>query len=421
MARSTSIPAFFYTTLCLGLTIYLFNVADDQQHRNILLGAMLAQGLAVSWLIWSVAQPEEARETAAIPVPRTRPLEVIPAGTTPTPKPRTPHQHRPLQPTRPPARSSNPLPPPPAIPRRAVSLPAVPDLPAPQPGRSHNRPPDPTPAPNAPRPQRQPIKLDDLLPAGPPPPTNPPPVIPPPRPQPTPKSQGRPKRPRKYAKFSGDSGELPAKVALTELQLCCDILSLGYACAASDGPVSTEEDEHLQGWLWCVIEKNADHDAANFLQALTTAAEQAKHKGKQRLDAITLLANSIRSTGEKKLIQAAAELCAEIVANDGKLEPGEFATLATAIKGLGTRSVKATDIAGELLSNDDEITDMKEELGIDDDTPKQERERKLSIAWGRENSHTELKDQTKRELARHRMGLIQKIRDLYRELDEFGQ
>ena len=420
MARSTSIPAFFYATLCLGLTIYVFNVADDQQHRNILLGAMLAQGLAVSGLIWSVAQPEEARETAAIPIPRSRPLEVIPAGPTSTPKPRLPYQHRPLQPTRPPARSSNPLPPPPVIPRRTVSLPAAPDLPLPQPGRSHSRPPDPTPAPDSPRPQRLPIKLDDLLPPAPPSTQNPVPATPPPsRPQPNPTPQGRPKRPRKFANFTGDSGVLPAKITLTEMQLCCDILCLGYACAASDGPVSTEEDNHLQGWLWCVVENTSDHQAATIHQALTQASEQCKIRGKQKLESVTKLGESIRATGEKKFIQAAAELCGEIVAHDGRLEPGEFATLSHALSALGTKSIKASKIAKELLADDEEIKKMLSELGIHPRTPVDERERKLFVAWNRENGRMEaIKDTSMREAMRRRMGLLIRIRDLYRELDQ---
>jgi hypothetical protein len=422
MPRSTSIPAFFFATLCLALTIYLFNVAEGQEHRNILLGAMLLEGLALSWLIWNVSQPPEAQAASAIPIPRSRPLEVIPAGPTPSPKPRPPYQHRPLQPTRPPARSGNPLPSPPVIPRRTVSLPTAPDLPVPQPGRSHSRPPEPAPAPNTPRPQRQPIKLDDLLPPSPPSkPTAIPAAPPPPRPQPNPTPQGRPKRPRKFANFSGDSGELPAKIALTELQLCCDILSLGYACAASDGPVSTDEDEHLQGWLWCVVENAADKDAPTLHQALVLTSEQCKTRGKQKLEAITSLAESIRATGEKKLIQAAGELCGEIVAHDGRLEPGEYATLSTALKGLGVRNVKASKIADELLSADDEIAELLEELDINPRTPVADRERKLSIEWSRQNARMQaVTDSAKREEMRRRMELIQRIRDLYREIDRHG-
>ncbi len=422
MARSTSIPALFFSALCLGVTIYLFNVADNQQHRNILLGLMLGLGLAISWLIWSVAQPEEAQETSPIPVPRSRPLEVIPVGPTPTPKPRPPHQHRPLQPTRPPARNSNPLPPPPAIPRRTVSLPATPELPEPQPGRSNNRQPEAVPHPNTPRPQARPIRLGDLLPPAPPSSPSPPPIVPPPpRPQAAPNAQGRPKRPRKFASFSGESGQLPAKISLTEMQLCCDILCLGYACAASDGPVSTEEDDHLQGWLWCVVENTLDQEATTIHQALVQASEQCKIRGKQKLEVVTKLGEAIRATGEKKLIQAAAELCGEIVASDGRLEPGEFATLSHALNALGTKSIKASKIAKELLNDDEEIKELMAELGIHSRTSVEERERKLSIAWSKENARMQaITDATRREAMRVRMELIQRIRDLYRELDQHG-
>jgi hypothetical protein len=133
------------------------------------------------------------------------------------------------------------------------------------------------------------------------------------------------------------------------------------------------------------------------------------------------LAESIRSTGEKKLIQAAAELCAEIVAHDGRLEPGEFATLSTALKGLGTKSVKASKIASKLLSDDEEISEMLSELGIHSRTPTEERERKLSVAWSRENARMQaITDAARREDMRRRMELIQRIRDLYRELDQHG-
>lgn len=422
MPRSTSIPAFFFATLCLGLTIYLFNVADGQEHRNILLAAMLVEGLALSWLIWSVAQPPEVQDASAIPLPRSRPLEIIPAVPITTPKPRPHYQHRPLQPSRPPARSSNPLPSLPAIPRRTVTLPSAPELPEPQPGRSQNRAPEAVPRPNTPRPQGQPIRLGDLLPPAPSSSSNPAPVAPrPPRPEIVPTAQGRPKRPRKYARFSGNSSDLPAKISLTELQLCCDTLCLGYACAASDGPVSTEEDDHLQGWLWCVVENASDRDAATIHQAMVQTAEQCKARGKLKLEAVTKLGEAVRSTGEKKFIQAAAELCGEIVAHDGRLEPGELATLSHALNALGTKSVKASKIAKELLGDDEEINEMLAELGIHGRTSTEERERKLSVAWSKENARMQaITDAARREAMRLRMELIQRIRDLYRELDQHG-
>ena len=417
MARSTSIPAFFFATLCLGLTIYLFNVADNQQHRNILLGAMLAQGLAISWLIWSVAQPEEAQETAAIPVPRTRPLEVIPAGPTPAPKPRPPHQHRPLQPTRPAPRSSNPLPPPPAIPHRTVVLPATPDLPVPQPGRSNSRTPEPAPRPNTTRAQGQTIHLNDLLPAAPTPTPIPTPT---PRHETKPTPQGRPVRPTKYEDFEGDSGELPSKIALTELQLCSEILRLGYACAASDGPVSTDEDDHLQGWLWSVVDKASDKDAAVFLESLNETTKLCKSSGKQKLESVGSLAESIRSTGEKKLIQAAAELCREIVTSDGRLEPGEYATLSTALKGLGSRKIKAEDVAVELLSNDQEVAKILRKANITDDMKPSQRVLILSNEWANYNAYTNLRDKTPADIEKYRraMAVIAKLREIYREMGD---
>lgn len=417
MSRPASIAAGLLAFLSLALTLYLFNSAELPQDRNILLGFLVGEGIFFTWLVWSFAQPEEATEPEPISVPRGRQPEVIPSPPTYAPQPRPPYQHRALQPTRPPTRSSDTLPVPTVSPRRQVSLPPLPDLTPPQPGRSNSRIPAPVPPPNKPRPTRVPIKLDDLLPPAPPKPA----IPPPPRPQPTPTPQSRPKRPRKYADFEGDSGDLPAKIALTELKLCSDILSLGYACGASDGPVSSEEEDHLQGWAWCVVERTADKDAAGFLQALNDTSTLCKTKGKQKLEAVTALAESIRAKGEKKLIQAAAELCAEIVAHDGRLEPGEFATLSTALKALGTKSVKASKIASKLLSDDDEITEMLSELGIHSRTPTEERERKLSVAWSRENARMQaITDAARREDMRRRMELIQRIRDLYRELDRHG-
>jgi hypothetical protein len=420
MNRPASIHAGLLAFLSLALTVYLFNVAEAPQDRFALLGFLVAEGIFITWLIWSFTQPDNKDEVDPIPLPRARPLDVLPSGPTHAPQPRPPYQHRPLQTTRPPTRASDPLPTPPVSPRRQVSLPPLPDLSPPPQGRSNSRIPTPVTPPNTPRLTRTPIKLIDLLPSA-PPATPKPSTPPPPRPQPTPPPQSRPKRPKKYAKFEGDSGNLPDKIALTELKLCCDILSLGYACGASDGPVSSDEEDHLQGWAWCVIEKTADKDAAGFLQALTETSTLCKTKGKQKLEVVTNLAESIRATGEKKLIQAAAELCAEIVAHDGRLEPGEFATLSTALKALGTKSVKAAKIASKLLSDDDEITEMLSELGIHSRTPTEERERKLSVAWSRENARMQaITDAARREIMRRRMELIQRIRDLYRELDQHG-
>jgi lipoate-protein ligase A len=61
------------------------------------------------------------------------------------------------------------------------------------------------------------------------------------------------------------------------------------------------------------------------------------------------------------------------------------------------------------------------ELGIHSRTPTEERERKLSVAWSRENARMQaITDAARREVMRRRMELIQRIRDLYRELDQHG-
>lgn len=417
MVRSTSFPALFFATLCLGLTIYLLNVTDNQHHRNILLGLMLGLGLAISWLIWSEAQPHEAQEAASIPVRRTRPLEVIPARPTPTPKPRPPYQHRPVQPTRPAARSSNPLPPPPAIPRRTIVLPATPELPVPQPGRYNSRTPEPLPRQSTTRAQGQTIHLNDLLPSTPTPAPNPTPT---PRQETKPAPQGRPVRPSKYDDFEGDSGELPSKIALTELKLCSEILRLGYACAASDGPVSTDEDDHLHGWLWRVVDKASDKDAAVFLESLNETTKLCRSSGKQKLESIASMAASIRGTGEKKLIQAAADLCREIVASDGRLEPGEYATLSTALKGLGSRKIKAEEVAVELLSNDQEVAKILREAEITDDMKPSQIVLILSNQCAKYNAYTNLHHKTPAEIENYRrtMAVIAKLREIYREMGD---
>lgn len=420
MPRSAFIPAILLAFLSLTLTLYLFNTAELSQDRNILLGFLFAEGIFFTWLLWCFTQSEETTQPDAIPLPRIRPLEVIPATAARPPQPRPPYQHRPLQPTRPPSRASDPLPAPTVSPRRQASLPPLPELTPPPPGRSNTRQPDAETKPDAPKPPKPSMRLGDLLPPAPPPVPKPSPA-PAPIPLPTPTPKNRPKRPKKYAGFDAESGDLPAKLSLTELKLCCDILTLGYACAASDGPVSSEEEDHLQGWAWCVIERTSDRDAAGFHQALSDTSQLCKTKGKQKLDAVTSLAESIRATGEKKLIQAAAELCGEIIAHDGRLEPGEFATLAAALNALGTKSVKASKIAGQLLSDDEDINDMLSELGIHTRTTAEERELKLSVAWGRENARMEnIKDEARRDDMRRRMELIQRIRDLYRELDQHG-
>ena len=421
MRRTVGIPAGLLTLLGLALTIVLFLQAQQPQDRNILLGLMVAETIFATWLSWDLGRPLEELNLPPIPQPRTRPLETIPLETPKPPVTRPATEHRPTVPSRPTPRPSDPLPLSPPLQRKEVQLPPIPTLVPPQPGRSTSRPSEPTPRPAPARPSRPTIRLDDLLPPAPPPAPAPPPPPPRPTPAPTPAPKGRPKKPRKYGSFTEKSSEVPAKITLAELELCANILSLGYYCAASDGPVSSDEDDHLTSWLWCVVEKTTDKDAHAFHAKLSETAQQSRMRGKQKLDVVTQLAESIRATGERKLIQAAGELCNEIVSSDGRLEPGEFATLATALKGLGIKKLDPTDIALELMDNDEEMTEMKDELEIDDDTSIEDRERILSVAWSRENARMHaVAVHAKREKMRRRMELIQKMRDLYRELEQHG-
>jgi len=420
MLQTVGIPVSLLTLFCLGLTGFLFLQAEQPQDRNLLLVILLGEGVFASWVIWSFGRPPQELELPPIPTPTNRPPVTMSMEPSKPPLPRPEYRHHSPAPKRPASRPSDPLPLSSPLTQREVKLPPLPTLVAPQPGRTASRPSEPTPRPAPARPPRPTIRLDDLLPPAPPPaPVPAPPPPPKPVPEATPKT--RPKRPKKFAKLNENSAELPAKITLAELTLCSDILTLGYFCAASDGPVTAEEDDHLTGWFWCVIDKTSDKDAHAFHDKLSESAKQARMRGKQKLDVVAQLAESIRATGERKLIQAAGELCGEIVAQDGRLEPGEFATLAAALKGLGIKKLDPTDIAQELIDNDDEITELKDELGIDDDTEVEERERILSVAWSRENARMHaVTDQDKRENLRRRMNLISKIRDLYREFDQFG-
>ena len=420
MTRSTSNTAcqILLALIPLGLTGFFFVNVQDVPSRNTLLIFLLAESLAVAWFCWRLTLPFPESERLPIHIPKTRPVEALPPIHNRPPLPRAPHSHRPLEPQRPPARTSDPIPTTPKPSLRSPKLPPLPTLSIPQPGRTNTRTPEPTPRPATPKPIRQPIRLDDLLPPAPPKSTPAPPAATAPKPRPTPSSQSRPLRPAMYANFSEPSSYLPASIALAELKLCADILSLGYACAASDGPVSTEEDHHLLSWMWCVVENTSKQDSHAFLQRLTEVADQSKMRGKQKLDAVTALGEAIRGTGEKKLTQAAGALCGEVIELDGRLEPGEFATLSVALKALGIRNTKAAKIAKDLLASDDDIVEMMEELGIDDSTQKDDRDRILSMAWYRWNTRMEVaKGQAKVEEIRDKMRLIQRIRDLYRELD----
>ncbi len=424
MTRSTSSLAcqILLVLIPLGVTGCFFVNVPEVTSRNTLLIFLLAESLAIAWFCWRLTLPLPESERPPIHIPKTRPVEALPPVHNRPPLPRTPYSHRPIEPQRPPARTSDPVPAPPKPTTRNPKLPPLPTLSIPQPGRTNPRTSEPTPRPASPKPVRQPIRLDDLLPPAPPKSTPAPAAPPATKPRPLPLNQSRPLRPAKYANFYGPSSYLPATIALAELNLCSDILSLGYACAASDGPVTSVEDTHLLSWMWCVIDNSSDTDAQAFLQKLTEVANQSKLQGKQKLDAVTALGAAIRATGEKKLVQAAGALCGEVIELDGRLEPGEFATLSVALKGLGLKNNKATKIAEALLSNDDEVSDLKEELGIDEYTSRDERERILSVAWSRENARMQaVKDSLKREEMRKRMNLIQRIRDLYRELDQDTQ
>jgi hypothetical protein len=423
MTRSTSNIAcqILLALIPLGLTGVFFVNVQDVPSRNVLLIFLLAEALALAWFCWRLLLPLPESERAPIHIPKTRPQEALPPISSNPPRPKDPYVHRPQATQRPPARTSDPIPTAPTPTARHPKLPPLPTLSIPQPGRTNTRTPEPTPRPATPKPIRQPIRLDDLLPPAPPKSAPAPTAAPAPKPRPTPSNRSRPLRPAKYANFSEPSSYLPATIALGELNLCSDILSLGYACATSDGPVTSEEDTHLLSWMWCVIENTTITDAPAFLQKLTEVANQSKMQGKQKLDAVTGLGAAIRATGEKQLIQAAGALCGEIIELDSRLEPGEFATLSMALKALGLRNTKAAKIAEELLSNDSDISDLKEELGLDKSTSRDDRERILSVAWNRENARMQaVTDSFRLEEMRQRMKLIQKIRDLYRELDQHG-
>lgn len=401
----------------LGLTAFFFFSFRDESDRRTLLWLLIAECAALCWLTWKLASPSDSPSSLQISRPAAPNPSRLPEVANNPPLPRAPYVHRPLQTTRPPERRSDPIP---TIQRKAPRAPKLPELPtlrSPHPGRQASRPAPTTPRPSAPKPARPVININDLLPPNPTAPTAPKPRATPTAPAPTPTS--RPKRPSKYKGFSADSGTLPTTLGMSELQVCSDIMRLGYACAASDGPVSSEEDNHLMGWAWCVIDATSAKDSHAFLQGLTDTAAASKMRGKLKLDELAKIAQLVRATGERKLIQSAGLLCGEIVELDGKLEPGEFATLAVVLKELGVRNLKAIKIAEELIANDEDITEMKEELDIDESTPKEIRDVILSKAWYKENQRmTTVTDPTRREAMRRRMELIQKIRDLYRELDD---
>jgi hypothetical protein len=167
-----------------------------------------------------------------------------------------------------------------------------------------------------------------------------------------------------------------------------------------------------------LIEKTSDNDSHSFAKALGDIQSQATMSGKKKLNIVSELANSIRETGEKRFIQCAGYLCTEVIAWDDRLELGEFSTLSTALKHLAIRNIKAQKIAEELLFNDDEISELKDELGIDAYTTSTERESIISCEWSKLNGRMNvIKDSDQRNEMKRRMLLIQKIRDLYREIE----
>ena len=401
----------------LGLTGFLFFTTEEADSRSTLLIFLLTEVAGLAWLTWQLTLSPSPHRPEPIRTPLARPSsESLPPIPNLPPRLRPVYIHRALQPSRPPQRCSDPIPaiskPTPSLPR----LPPLPDLTPPQPGRSNTRTPEPTPRPATPKPIRPPIRLDDLLPAS---STVPKPVpVPPPSPQPAPAQTTRPKRPKRFASFNHASANIPSNLNMVELKICSEILSLGYACAASDGPVTSEEDNHLLGWMWCFIENTVTPAALAFQQGLTEVSDKSKMQGKQRLTVIESLGKSIRASGDKKLIQAAAALCTEIIELDQKLELGEFATLATALQALGQRPIKATKIAQSLLRGDEKIENLSKELGINESTPKEKRELIISREAYRCNQRAStIKDHQARKEMLEKMNLILKIGDLYRELE----
>ncbi len=402
----------------LGLTLFVLILKQGQEQTpNTLVALLVAEVLAVAILGWRLSLPIPLAAPAPILLPKTRPTEILPEIHASPPTLGEPYPYRAATPARPRPRPSDLLPPLPRLPAKKLGAPNLPELLAPQAGRSNARTPEAAPRPSKPTANRMVMRLDDLLPPTPTPPTSKPQATPRPKALP----QNRPTVPAKYLSLIAQNTSLPEVIPLTNLPLCQDVLSLGYLCAASDGPVSSEEDAHVLGWMWSVIEKSADADAAAFLQELSATADQARMRGKQKLGNIKQLAERVRATGERKIIQSAGVLCRAIVEMDGRLEPGEFATLSAALDGLGIRNLKASKIAHTLIANDTEITALLEELEIEDDTLVEERERKLSTAWSLENARMHVVTAPeKRNQMRQRMSLIQKIRDLYREMEQHG-
>jgi hypothetical protein len=240
------------------------------------------------------------------PTPKTRPYKL--PKFSPINKP-TPYFHQSTKPKRLPQRSARVLNTGSTRTQRQIILPALPKLIVPSSNHSSNRIPVPIVIPTL-KPSRKKTSINDLVPPRPQssiPQTKPPEI--------KPLVNGtRVMCPKKYLNFSAKSSELPAKISINYLNMCSDILTLGYYCAASDqGSVTTQEDDYLKSWSWCVYEKTSDIDFKSFYETLSDTQVRAVMQGRQKLDVLSKLAERIRKTGEKKFIQSAGHLCSEII------------------------------------------------------------------------------------------------------------
>ena len=410
MSRSTYISLGSIMLIGIVVNAILLIKAESPSDSNILRLSLIIQIGFFIFKLFQLLRSKGNSESQPIPnTPKTKPYKLPKFGPINT---RAPYIHQPTEPKRRPLKRAQALNISGTKTQRQVILPTLPSLRVPSSGRSNTRTPEPVHTP-APKPKPRGINIGDVL----PPNTsnsrsNPKP------PEVKPTSGPRVKCPKKYSNFKEKSSDLPTKISLSDLQVCSDILTLGYYCAASDGSISSQEDDHLKSWLWCVIDKTSDSDSHLFHKTLSDIQSQAIMNGKKKLVVIADLADRIRGTGEKKFIQCAGHLCTEVVECDGRLEPGEFSTLSTALKHLGIRNIKAQEIAEELLFNDDEISELKDELGIDEYTTSSERESILSHEWSKLNGRTNvITDPDQRVEMQRRMLLIQKIRDLYREIE----
>jgi hypothetical protein len=410
MSRSTYITLGSIMLIGIFVNAVLLIKAESPSDSNILRLSLTIQIGFFIFKLFQLLRFKGNSESQPLPnTPKTKPYKLPKFGPINT---RAPYIHQPTEPKRRSLKRAQALNISGTKTQRQVILPTLPSLRVPSSGRSNTRTPEPVHTP-APKPKPRGINIRDV---SPPNTSNTQPSPKPPEVKPT--SGPRVKCPKKYSNFKEKSSELPAKISLSDLQVCSDILTLGYYCAASDGSISSQEDDYLKAWAWCVIEKTSDSDSHLFHKALSDIQSRAINDGKKKLNVISELADRIRGTGEKKFIQCAGYLCTEVVECDGRLELGEFPTLSTALKHLGIRNIKAQEIAEELLFNDDEISELKSELDIDEYTTTSERESILSREWSKLNGRMNaVRDISLLEEMKRRMGLIQKIRDLYREIE----